>query len=54
MVTVPLPLPVDPEVIEIHAALLETDHAHAAEVVTTTDVPVEPAAGIATVDGLTE
>jgi hypothetical protein len=53
IVTVPLPLP-DPDVIEIHEALLEADHAHAAGVVTDTDVPVEPPAGMMSVDGLTE
>jgi hypothetical protein len=53
MVTVPLPLP-DPDAIEIHVTLLEAAQAHAAEVITATEVPVDPAAWIATVDGLTE
>ena len=54
MLTVPLPLPVDPDAIEIQTALLDADHAHDAEVITDTDVPVDPAAGIATVEGLRE
>ena len=53
MVTVPLPLPA-PDAIEIHTALLEADQAHAAAVFTDTDVPVDPPAGMASVDGLTE
>jgi hypothetical protein len=51
MVTVPLPLPLDPDTIEIHETLLEAVHAHAAEVFTDTEVPVDPVAGTETVDG---
>ena len=54
MVTVPLPLPVAPDAMEIHESLGETDHAQAAEVITETDVPVDPVAGMATVDGFSE
>jgi hypothetical protein len=53
MVTVPLPLP-DPDAIEIQETLLEADHPHAAAVFTDTDVPVDPPAGMVSVDGLTE
>lgn len=54
IVTVPLPLPVGADAIEIQEALVEADHAHAADVITDTDVPVDPVAGMATVDGFTE
>jgi hypothetical protein len=37
-------VPFDPDAIEIHETLLEADHEHAAEVVTETDVPVDPTA----------
>ena len=53
IVTVPLPLPLAPEAIEIQETLLAAVHAHALELVTDTEVPVEPAAAMEIVSGVT-
>ena len=52
--TVPLPVPLAPDAIEIHETLLVAVHAHVADVVTDTEVAVEPVAAIGIVEGLTE
>jgi hypothetical protein len=52
-VTVPLSTPPVPDVTEIHDTLLTTDHAQPGEVPTDTDVPVVPAPGTETLDGMT-
>ena len=53
-VTEPFPAPADPEVTEIHAALLVDVHAQPAVAVTAIPGPPPPAAPIAAVDGLIE
>jgi len=53
IVTVPLPLPLLPDAIEIQETLLAAVHAHAPELVTDTEVPVEPAAAMEIVSGVT-
>jgi hypothetical protein len=52
-VTVPLPLPLPPDEIEIQEALLAAVHAHVPELVTDAEVPVEPAAAMEIVSGVT-
>lgn len=52
-VTVPLPLPLVPEAIDIHETLLAAVHAHPVAAVTDTDVAVVPAAAMENVDVLT-
>jgi hypothetical protein len=54
IVTVPLPVPLAPDAIEIHETLLAAVHAHPAEAVTDTEVPVDPAAAMEIVGGLAE
>jgi hypothetical protein len=51
IITAPLPLPLDPDVTEIHDTLLAAVQAHPAEVVTATEVPDTPAAGTEMVKG---
>jgi len=48
----PLALPLAPDTIEIHEALLEPLHGHPPAVVTDTEVPVDPAAGMDIVVGV--
>jgi hypothetical protein len=50
IVTVPLPLPLAPDAIEIHETLLAAVHAQPPEVITDTEVPVDPVAGMEIVD----
>jgi hypothetical protein len=52
IVTVPLALPLAPDTIEIHEALLEPLHVHPPAVVTDTEVAVDPAAGMEITVGL--
>jgi hypothetical protein len=47
----PLALPLAPDTIEIHEALLEPVHGHPPAVVTDTEVLVDPAAGMEIVVG---
>jgi hypothetical protein len=53
IVTVPLPLPLPPDEIEIQETLLAAVHAHVPELATDTEVPVEPAAAMEIVSGVT-
>ena len=54
IITVPLPVPLEPDAIEIHETLLPAVHAHPAEAVTDTEDPVDPVAATEIVDGFVE
>jgi hypothetical protein len=47
-------VPLEPDAIEIHETLLAAVHAHAAEAVTDTEDPADPAAATGIVDGFVE